>query len=438
MSDFTLSRITEKKYQKIPATALTANGSIDGTITITNTYCFKVGQIVTFEQGANTKQAKIQKVISDTQFIVIESDEPIVTKNRLDMSSFTTGATVELTETIRPKVEPLEIWRQVYEEEPTVAVRSHLVDWLGRSYDTTNSLPVESQIANQTLSDIESKIDPTFISAENSSTANLGAGDTFTGEWIDVERFQDLAVTISADQDSAVDGLKIQVSHDGSSLIDEDVYTKTANKGNPVIVPLATKWVRVVYTNGTTPTTSFSLQTKVFQNRPKPSSHRLDDDISRDNDAELVKSVIAGRSEDGIYRSAILSNSGSVEVAITDRPSEVRDRISVNINVARTTLTLAGDVIYDVPAGKTLYIPSFYISQINSSTANGEWTLNDESTEKSTFVLSPRESGLVPASAQLTSPVMPEPMRFSTSIRVVLLSGNMDISGYFIGYLEDD
>ena len=142
MSDFTLSRITEKRYLEIPPTALVADGTVDGEIVIENTYCFKVGQCVLFKQGATYLKAKIQRVLSQTSYVVINVDDPVVTKNKLDMSAFLIGATVELREFRRPIIDILEIQRQVYEEEPTVAIRTHQVDWLGRSYDTKNPMPV--------------------------------------------------------------------------------------------------------------------------------------------------------------------------------------------------------------------------------------------------------------------------------------------------------
>ncbi len=138
MSEFTTPRITEKRYLKIPPIALTANGTVDGLIEITSTYCFKVGQCVLFKQGITFLKAKVQRVISETEFIVIEVSESIITKKKLDMSAFLIGATVELMEVKRPVIDILEIQRQVYEEEPTVALRTHDVDFLGRSYGPTN------------------------------------------------------------------------------------------------------------------------------------------------------------------------------------------------------------------------------------------------------------------------------------------------------------
>jgi len=142
MSDFTAPRITEKRYLAIAPTALTANGTAAGVIEVASTYCFKVGQIVLFIGGGNRQLAKVKRVISETQLIVIGVDKSVVTSDKLDMSAFLIGHTISLSEDKRPVITIDEIQRAVYAEEPTVALRSHLVDWLGRSYDTSNPMPI--------------------------------------------------------------------------------------------------------------------------------------------------------------------------------------------------------------------------------------------------------------------------------------------------------
>lgn len=167
MSDFTQPRITEKKYTVIPPTALTANGTTDGLITIVSTYCFKVGQCVLFKQGATFFKAKIQRVISETQFIVIDENQSIVTTKKLDMSAFLIGATVELMEVKRPVIDILEIQRQVYEEEPTVALRTHQVDWLGRSYDASNPMPVQLSNGNIDIGTVNAELEVQLTHIDN-------------------------------------------------------------------------------------------------------------------------------------------------------------------------------------------------------------------------------------------------------------------------------
>lgn len=148
------SSITEKKYLDITPKSFTADGTDTGILTISSTYRFKVGMLVSVQSGAQpVLRVKIQRVISDTQFIVIKDSEAVTTRNKLDMSMYLLAdtATVAFTEDKRPVIDILEIQRQVYEEEPTVALRHHSVDWLGRSYSESNPVPIAITASTQTV-----------------------------------------------------------------------------------------------------------------------------------------------------------------------------------------------------------------------------------------------------------------------------------------------
>jgi hypothetical protein len=88
------------------------------------------------------RRLKIKRVISETQMHVGEEKTKI--NEYADISAFLIADTaiVSFTESQRPVIDLNEIQRQVYEEEPTVALRGHAVDWLGRSYSIDNPLPV--------------------------------------------------------------------------------------------------------------------------------------------------------------------------------------------------------------------------------------------------------------------------------------------------------
>jgi hypothetical protein len=149
---------------------LTANGDADGLITVASTYRIKVGQILTFKSSSvSVKLAKVKRVISSTQFIVIDPKDSVTTVNKLNMSMLLTAdtATVELTQDKRPVIELLEIQRQVYEEEPTVALRSHLVDWLGRSYDKTNPVPVELSDGSISIGTVNAELEVQLSHQDN-------------------------------------------------------------------------------------------------------------------------------------------------------------------------------------------------------------------------------------------------------------------------------
>jgi len=200
MSEFTSPRITEKKYLVIPPAVLTVNGTTSGLITISSTYCFKVGQCVLFKQGATFLKVKIQRVISETEFIVINSTEPVTTNKKLDMSAFLIGATVELQEVKRPVIDILEIQRQTYEEEPTVAVRNHQVDWLGRSYDKSNPMPVQLSDGSIDIGTVNAELEVQLSHQDNTPDAGDIADSVQIGDGTDtLEINADGSINVVAD-----------------------------------------------------------------------------------------------------------------------------------------------------------------------------------------------------------------------------------------------
>jgi len=60
----------------------------------------------------------------------------------------------------------------------------------------------------------------------------------------------------------------------------------------------------VVYTNGGSEQTYFRLQTQIKTTYVKPSSHRIQDSISDDDDAELTTAVIKVKTPSGKFVNA--------------------------------------------------------------------------------------------------------------------------------------
>lgn len=75
-------------------------------------------------------------------------------------------ATVQFLEDKRPVIDINEIHRAVYAEEPTVALRTHSVDWLGNAYTKENPMPVttgEGILLGITYDDIQATYPSTLI-----------------------------------------------------------------------------------------------------------------------------------------------------------------------------------------------------------------------------------------------------------------------------------
>jgi len=128
----------EKRFYAVPPQLLTTNGSVNGFITIANaSILLKVKQIVNVTDTlGNHRTYEVKRVDFPDIVFLGPIGKPIGTYD--DMSAYTTvnGAFLFADEQQRTKIAEQEIPRAVYAEEPTVAIRSTLVDTSGRSYGT--------------------------------------------------------------------------------------------------------------------------------------------------------------------------------------------------------------------------------------------------------------------------------------------------------------
>jgi hypothetical protein len=158
------------------------------------------------------------------------------------------------------------------------------------------------------------------ISTDNSTTTLLNAGQTFTGAWESCEHFAEIGVMLKVSHESVTDGLVIEQSSDGVNVDEDDRFTVLANAGKIFSFRANGKFFRVLYTNGGTAQTTFRLQTKLHPVRGKPSSHRIQDAIVDQDDAELVKSIITGKKPDGTFDNVSLDNAGALNVISSPGP----------------------------------------------------------------------------------------------------------------------
>ena len=229
MSDFNFPHITEKRYLEISPKSFTADGTVLGLITISSTYRFKVGQSVIVKSSTQPDiKVKVQKVISETQLIVIDVSESVTTRKKLDMSMYllADAATIELLEDKRPVIDLHEIQRQVYEEEPTVALRSHLVDWLGRSYDKANPMQVELSDGSISIGTVNAELEVQLSHKDN---------DPNTGDIADSVRIGDGVNELTINPDGSINantnitfptGLATEAKQDTQITVLNDINSK--------------------------------------------------------------------------------------------------------------------------------------------------------------------------------------------------------------------
>lgn len=151
------------------------------------------------------------------------------------------------------------------------------------------------------------------VSTGNSSTTTLGADATFTGEWVDTLGYGVIFVNIYSDVASATDGLAIEQSSDSVNADHDDKYTIPANTGKNFSINPYARYMRIKYTNGSGAQSSFRLQT-ILRANSRPSSHRIQDAIIDDDDAELMKAVLTGKA-DGSYVNVLTTEDGDLKIS---------------------------------------------------------------------------------------------------------------------------
>lgn len=132
------------------------------------------------------------------------------------------------------------------------------------------------------------------VDSGNSSIVPLSGGATFTGDAFETLNYGIVFVSVYADVASATDGLKVQQSIDGTNWDFADNYTIAAGANENYAVNPHARYLRVVYTNGGSAQTTFRLQV-IAKGNSKPSSHRLEDNVTTQDDAELNKTILAYR-----------------------------------------------------------------------------------------------------------------------------------------------
>jgi hypothetical protein len=160
---------------------------------------------------------------------------------------------------------------------------------------------------------------PSHISTANSTSTALGSNAVFTGTWEEATNYGIIIVSVYASHASATNGFVAQYSSDGTNVDNTDTFTIPAANGKLYSFACAAKYFRIVYTNGGTLQTSFRLQTIFKTAYAKPSSHRVGDSVSLEDDAELQKSVIAGETTagGGAFVNVKVNPSGALQVAGT-------------------------------------------------------------------------------------------------------------------------
>lgn len=158
------------------------------------------------------------------------------------------------------------------------------------------------------------------ISTGNSTTTLLGANETFTGAWENVNAWTSISVAMLGT--NATNGtLWIDVRKSGSTAYNSVPFVKeniTSNAYNlPVVWNIVEDEFRVRYVNGTTAQlTEWYLITKYSKGQADSLVGTASTSVDDYTPLTLHRSIIAGRTDGGVYKNVPVDNNGHIEVAI--------------------------------------------------------------------------------------------------------------------------
>ena len=127
-----------------------------------------------------------------------------------------------------------------------------------------------------------------FVSINNAFNGLLSAGNTYTGVGEEVSNFSQTTIFIDADQNSAVLGLKMQVSTDNSDWSRSKDVTITGFSVHTLVV--TAKYFRISYTNSTVDV-NLKIQVIYHKSKSKHLTSTTNQVINDSNDIELMRVV---------------------------------------------------------------------------------------------------------------------------------------------------
>lgn len=213
------------------------------------------------------------------------------------------------------------------------------------------------------------------IDTNNSTSTPLGISGVFTGLATETLDYGIIFISIYSDVASDTDGLSIQQSTDGTNWDFSDSYSIGAGVDKNFSINPHARYVRVVYTNGIVAQTSFRLQV-ILKGNSKPSSHRIQDAISDDDDAELVEAILTGKDDSGIFKSVGVSTSSRLKTVNQTYTYAISEGDIPNYNVilkfgTRSTVSAGvSSLIWEGTNATYTYLTSAEQLKISSSSAD--------------------------------------------------------------------
>lgn len=209
--------------------------------------------------------------------------------------------------------------------------------------------------------DVTATPDTSDLSTNNSTTSQLSADAVYTGTADDMLGYAQVAITLHSDVSSTDGGMQFQWSMDGTNW--DDTYSfhldHTVSTTRRFQFPVCARYFRVKYTNGSTGTADFRVQTILHRGNILTSIHSVGSDVVHDRSCQLVKSTIIGETTagGGGYVNVKVSPSGALEMEV----QEITDAL-VNYHFSGfETITTVDYLAYEDKDG------NYYVQKIDNT-----------------------------------------------------------------------
>jgi len=156
------------------------------------------------------------------------------------------------------------------------------------------------------------------ISNQNTTIIPLLANESFVGTSVLTLDYAEIYVAVFSDVASATNGLILEKSLDGINWLWNDNFTINANTGKEFSLQTGV-YFRIRYVNGNTNQTNFTLISVLRKTRAKPSSHKIQDQIITEDDAELSKSVLTAQNPQGFFDNIKSNTFGNLLVSLEEQ-----------------------------------------------------------------------------------------------------------------------
>lgn len=222
-----------------------------------------------------------------------------------------------------------------------------------------------------------------LIDPQNSTTTTLGIDGVWVGSWVNTRNFVQAIIDITVDKPSAANGLAIELSNDGVTVVHSHTFNILANTPNGHHYPseLELNFYRLKYTNGAQAQTSFKLFSTLFDAMIEEGhSHNLDYPLQDDHPAPIVRAVQTGKKPNGDYVNAEFTAGGNPKASIEEYDPAVSPfRADIEGKGIQTVGTTAVELVFTGTPTRSISVSAMegndgYIfvgkSNVNSAGAN--------------------------------------------------------------------